>query len=246
MPEPIEAKTDPFGMELPAPEVKQEEDIVEGEDEGEGKKDEPSVSELSKKIGELEALHGTKDENIKAMREKIKSLEKGGKSEGNEGAKEGEDKGETMFAEVKFSKDLTQDERDEMTDTEIKLFDETATLKQGMNKMFEALKAGQGAGAPTDLNTTARMEAMALAGGDKDMANQIIEQFNEFNNEGLDADQIKERIAKASKLVPDFTPAKEQEHKQGSAVKKKGGADAFGTDAIIKEARSVSTGRYSL
>ena len=246
MPEPIEVVKDAFGEVVPVPEEEKNEEGEgeegEGEGEGEDKKKKPvdDVSELNRRIGELQALGGTKDENIKAMREKIKSLEKSR----SEGEKEG-NKEETMFPEVVFSKDLPKEQREEMTDTEIKLFDETATLKQGMNKMFDAIKVGKDT-TQVDINSTARAEALRLAGNDIKIANQIIEQFNDFNNVGLGEEQIIERISKASKLVPDYKPPKEQEKPNGGAVKKKGGSDPYGVDAIVKSAREGSKGNYSL
>lgn len=251
MPEPVEVVKDAFGEVVPAPEGAPEGELADkGEgDKGEGdkgkddKKTDPvaTIAELSKKIGELEALHGTKDTNIEAMRKKIQSLEKnGGKGDKGEG-----DKGETMFPEVIFSKDLPKEQREEMTDTEIKLFDETATLKQSMNKMFDAIKAGKDT-TQVDMNSTARAEALRLAGNDIKMANQIIEQFNEFNNTGLGEEQILERVAKASKLVPDYKPPKEQEKKDGAPVKKNKGDDPYGVNAIVEGARKGATGKYSL
>jgi hypothetical protein len=249
MPEPVEIVKDAFGEVVPAPEGAPEGDDNkdDGDKADEGKDDKKTdpvatIAELSKKIGELEALHGTKDTNIEAMRKKIQSLEKNGvKSEkGDEG-----DKAETMFPQVVFSKDLPKDQLEEMTDTEIKLFDETATLKQGMNKMFEAIKSGKDT-TQVDMNTTARAEALRLASNDIKVANQIIEQFNEFNNTGLGEEQIIERVAKASKLIPDYKPPKEQERKDGGAVKKNKGSDPYGVDAIITESRKGANGKYSL
>lgn len=226
---------------------------------GEAEKPAPStdINELSRKLGEYEATvknldekHREKDENIRAMRETIKRLEKQAK-EGAGGTPSGDGTdAEALFKEVKTSKDLKPEERDDMTETEIKQFDEIAALKQGMNQLFKAVKEGKGkedSGEAADTTEVARSYALEIAGKDSDIANQIIEQYNEFNNEGLTEAQVKARIEKAAKLVPDYKPPKEQTKKHGSPAHGGTDTDPFGTDKIISEVvKSREGNTYSL
>lgn len=249
-----------FGEPLPG----QEEAVQNPAPEGEGgnkEKQTPTqqIAELSRKLGEYEAKEKNwgekekeKDENIRAMREAIKRLEKqvgGGKK-----ADEGGDR-EVLFKEIRTSKDLKAEEKEDMTETELKQFDEIAELKSGMNELFKGIKsirgekADEGDGGKTDHTQTAREHALSIAGGDKDIANQIIESYNEFNNDGLSEEQVKARIEKAAKLVPNYTPPKEQTKKPGSAVKGDGGSgtDPWGVDSIIKDVEeSRKGGSYNL
>ena len=101
-----------------------------------------------------------------------------------------------------------------------------------------------------DLNSEAKAMALELAKDDVELANKIINEFNQFaGNDTLDRAGLKERMEKSAKLVPEFKPAKEQETKRGSTVggnSGKEGKDPFGTDAIVEQANKGSNGTYQL
>lgn len=216
-----------------------------GEDKG-GEKLTPTqqIAELSRKIGEYaekERSWGetqkSKDENIRAMKESIKRLEAqvGNKKEtaGNEGGE-----AEVLFKEIKTSKDLTDEQKEEMTDTEIKQMDEIASLKQGMNNLASLIKKGQGGekkDGQVDIQSTVKETAKELAQGNKELANQIIESVKKFNLEGLGEEDIAARVMEAAKLVPDYKPPKEQTNKGGKPAGGTNNSDPHGVDKVIEE-----------
>lgn len=177
--------------------------------------------------------------------------------------KSGEEEG-ILYKDIKRAKDLTKEEQDEMSATELKQFDEIATLKEGLNNLAKMMQSKE---TPKEEKTEAPVDdgdlnlnkiddfkkeakdiAKEIAGNDIDMANKILKEFNEFaGNDKLDRTQLKERMIKASKLVPEFKPVKEQPTKKGSPVA--GGeaqADPFGIDAIVEGASKGSDGSYAL
>lgn len=261
------AAFNPFGEPIAPP----QDDVAKAGEPGEGAEEgnEPKVSdkvtptqqiaELSRKLGEYEAKDAAKDENIRAMKKALNDARRR-LGEGKQGGEDADKGGaEVLYKEIRTSKDLKQEERDDMTETELKQFDEIAALKQGMNELFKAIKSGQpaksadeGAGEGEgddgdDYATEARAHALELAGGSKDMANLIIEEFNAFNNDGLSKKQILERVEKAAKLVPDYKPPKEQEKKRGAPIKGTPSTDPFGSAAIISEVeQSRKAGSYNL
>ena len=197
---------------------------------------------MSRKLGEFtEKERGwgetqkSKDENIRAMKESIKRLEaQVGKKEG-----EGQDETEALFKEIKTSKDLTAEQKDEMTDTEIKQMDEIASLKQGMNNLATLIKKGQGGekeSGVVDVQGIVKNTAKELAGGNKELANLIIESVKKFNLTDMDEDGIAARVAEAATLVPTYKPAKEQA--SGKGGKAAGGGtetDPYGVDKIVDD-----------
>jgi hypothetical protein len=216
--------------------------------------------EFAEKIGVLTTellaskdLHTKKDADIRAMADKIKALEKN-----NGGAPEGgkEQEGEVPFKEIKTSKDLTEDERDDMTDAEIKALDEMAILKQTINNMAIASSkatANAGAGVETvavDVNATVQAKATELAGGDIAVANQIIEAYKlaNFNTEGLTVEQIQLQVQMATAGVPTYKPKTESSMTPDG--KPAGGGtttDPHGVDAIVAEvAKTKGQESYSL
>jgi hypothetical protein len=244
---------DPFGV--PAP---QEAPVDDKAKDDKGAKDEgkqtpvQQLAQAMKELGELQALHGVKDENIAAMRNKLKEYESGKiKPKGEDGAPPAS---EAMFAEVKTSKDLTKEEREEMTEADIRTFDEMAMMKQGMNKMFEALQNTQKSTETvqeTNVNETVRELALTAAGNDQTLANEIIENFNLFDasvRKGATKEKLAELVTKAALMKSGYKPPKEQGGAGGITPVKNNGAagDPFGTDAIIAEARKGSDGKYTL
>lgn len=228
--------------------------------EGEGADIEkhPVVVALKKQVEDFGKNTSGQGKLIKKLMKQIETLT-GGKG-GEAGAEEG-----VLFKEIKKSKDLTQAERDEMTEAEIKQFDEIATLKEGMNNLAKLVKPkdkeeegeddddedGVGdADKVEDLGKEARSVARELADNDTDMANAILAEFNQFaGNDKLTKTELKERMLKAGKLVPDFKAPKEQPTKKGKTVGAGGkGADKdpFGVDKIVEDATKPNNGNYKL
>jgi hypothetical protein len=214
--------------------------------------DHPAIAALKQQIEDVKKEYGG---NLSGQREVIKNLEAklATIGKGVAGAGEGGEEDPDMpykKDEIKFSKDLTKDEREEMTDTEIKQMDEIAKMKENQNKMYlrskETVAKVEGAKV-NDLNSLVQSTARELAGGDIDVANQIIEQAKMFVLEGLDVEKVKERVAAAAKLTPNYKPPKEQTTRHGAPVKKNSVADdPFGVDKIIAEATKPNNGTYSL
>jgi uncharacterized protein YciI len=250
----------PTPGDAPAPEGEGEKGKG-GEGEGKGKTPTERISELSGLLGEYKQkelgwneTQKSKDENIRNMAKKIEALEKaakGGKGEG-EGAKP-----EALFKDVKRSKDLTAEQREEMTETEIKQMDSIADLQEGMNKMADLVAAGAkkpdegDGGSALDVNGTVQDEAKKLAGNDTAMANQIIESFKllGFNTTDMDEATLRARVATAAKEVSTYKPAKEQS--AGVKGKPAGGTgegdDPYGVDQIVQDAsKSRESGGYGL
>lgn len=255
-----------------APEVEEKGENVFGEDtdapaEAEKKEekkkfeaipeDHPTIVALKSEIEKVGKDKDSMGGNLSAQRDLIKTLEgkvealmKGGKQE-----KEGE--ADVLYKEIKWSKDLTEEEREEMTATEIKQMDMIAEMQTQQNKMYgEMQKKGKDeeGGKVEDLNKTVQAAAKALSKDedgteDTDMANQIIESFKamKFDVTGLSAEEIAKRVAVAASQVPDFKPQKEQGTKKGKTVKKDGDStDPFGVDKIVEEATRPNSGGYAL
>lgn len=237
---PVEAEEVPAEKEGTKETDKEKEGGKKGDDEGEDEEeDDPRVSAL-------EQANRVKDDNIRAMRKRIKELEKNGKDTSK-------DEVDLPYKDIKWSKDLPQDERDSMTEAEIRLMDQLAEMQERVNKDVKAAHAktvedsqkgdeedddddwGEEKLDKSEAKSTARSEALKLAGGDKKIANEILEEYNNFNNDGLTKEQIAERIEKANKLRSDYEPPKEQQKKRGKPAKSSGASDPFGIDKIVEE-----------
>ena len=223
--------------------------------------DHPTIVSLTKQIEDVKReyggnLSGQRDV-IKTLTDKIEALTKGGKAP--EGGKGGEDEGDVLFkkADIKYSKDLTQAERDDMTETEIKQMDEIANLKVAQNKAYSDQRSFTKKTEETkvtDLQSTVKATALELSKGEDgkenlELANQIIESVKQFNLEGLDDKTIKERVASAHKLLPDYKAPKESPTKNGKAVNggQGGTPDEFAAnDKIVEEATTTKGGNYAL
>lgn len=262
---PKEAETDAFGNDNKAPVApKKEEDKGKG-GEGSGKyapipEDHPTISALKQQIEEVKREYGG---NLSGQRDVIKRLESeietlrksGGKGEKGKEGKD-EDNKDLLFKDIKWSKDLTNEEREEMTETEIKQMDEIASMKEAQNVLYAESKKKEKTDETKkveDLNNTVRSTAleMAKAASGKDnteLANQIIEAVKMFNLTGLSEAQVKERVQMAAQHVPTYKAPKEQTNKGGKVVKTEGagGDDPFGVDKIIEEATSGGNGNYAL
>lgn len=265
MPEPVvptpadagaEAEVDAFGADINPPEPPKEEP-KEGEKKKKGTEDSPEIVALKGEVEKIKKEYGT---NLSGQRTVIERLEKeiadlkGGKKDDKGGAPE-----DVLFPadQIKWSKDLTEEQREEMTETEIKQMDELAAMKTAQNKMYSEMRAGkkgEGEKKVEDLNNLVQSTARELSKGkdgaeNTDLANEIIESFKamKFNTEGLSEKEIKERVAIAAGQVPNYKPPKEQPHKRGGAVK--AGTDTddpFGNNKIVEEATKGGDGGYAL
>ncbi len=235
---------------------------VKGKDKaGEEIENHPLVKELR---GQIETIKKEYGGNLSGQRTVIERLEKeiadikkGGKPTG-EGESGGTD-GEVLFKDIKRSKDLTKDERDEMTETEIRQMDQIADMQEAQNKLYAELQK-KGKTEETkqveDLNATVRSTAIELSKGEDgkestELANQIIESFKamKFSTDGLSADDIKKRVEIAAGQVPAYKPPKEQPSNGGKGkVVKKGASetDPFNVDSIVEEATKGQDGDYTL
>lgn len=220
----------------------------------------PAILALTEQLAKLETDKKSMSENLIAQGKLIEDLRKGIHTD-EDGKKSAvvEDKDIPVpykAEDIKFSKDLTDDEKDGMTATEMKLFDELASMKVKANEksiadfkkeqqMVEDNKKEQKV---TDLNGTVRSIALSLVGNDVTKANEIIESAKRFNLEGLDGATLKTRIEDAQKLLPDYKPPKEQVKKVGDAVKvtDNSNEDPFGSSKIIEQAKNRNKGTYSL
>lgn len=221
-----------------------------GEDKKKGDKgddDDTEDDDDNPVVQALKESNKVKDDSIRAMRRRIKELEKGG-------GKASDAEVDLPYKSIQWSKDLSEDERDSMTETEIKQMDQIAEMQQRINddvqKAHDAeVKKAEEADEDDDddwdtgekldkgeAKKFAKSEALKLAGGDKDVANEILQEYNLFNNEGLTDSQIKERLEKANKLRPDYQPPKMQKKKTGKAAKGNAAADPFGVDTIVEQA----------
>jgi hypothetical protein len=251
-----EEKVDAFGSPAEETEEGVNETPEEKKEYNAIPEDHPIIKSLNEQIESLKADKESMGGNLSAQRELIKRMEKekadltgGKKPEGEGQGKEGET---LLYTDIKWSKDLSEDERDEMTDSEIKQMDEIAAMKEAQNKMYAQL---QTVGSTTekvveqkeveDKQSLIKETAMELADNDRDLANKIIENMKQFNLEGLNEGQIKERVANAHKLLPDYKPPKEGSSIKGSPVKS--GSDPFAhNDKVVEEVTKGSSGTYSL
>lgn len=251
MPEPIvgEApKVDAFGEPVKPVEGEGKKDEGgekgEGGKKGDGEKLTPTqqVAELSRQLGEYQNKEKTwgetdasKTENIRNMAAKIDALTK----QAGSGKGAGEGDADVRFKDIKFSKDLTAEEKEEMTDSEIKMTDMIATLQQSLNTIEAKIKKSgetkKEGGDVVDIQGIVKNTAKELASGNKELANQIIESAKQFSMQGLTEEQVVERVASAAKLVSDYKPPKENVSKGGKAAGGGTDADPYGIDKIVDE-----------
>jgi hypothetical protein len=243
-----DAKQAPEGAKESATTVEKEVDI----------ENHPTVVALKQQIEDVKKSMGgnlsAQREIIDGLNKKIKDAEKG----------EGVDEGAHVFdpKTIKRVKDLSKEEQEGMTETEKRLFDENADMKERVNATFAAAnkkesesKEQSEAAKKTEergvhVGKTVQAAAKALAGDDKDMANIIIETFNslKFNTEGLSDEEIAARVATAAGTIKEFKPPKEQPSGgRGKAVEGTGGkSDPYGVDKIIDEASKGTGGGFAL
>jgi hypothetical protein len=231
---------------------------------GEGKEKSNEVVALETKLEEYSKNLSGQNSVIDQLKQKIAVLESGGK--GGEGDGEGGegDKPKVLFEEIKYSKDLPEEQREDMTETEIQLFDANARQQEAMNKMFETIQNSNKQVEDVkveNLNTTAQSEATKLAEeaftanselakDAKELADKILVEFKEFNNENITPEKLQERMKKALNNVSGYTPPKEEVSNKdgGKPAGGKGGndADPFGNQAIVDSVGKKSDGSYAL
>ena len=161
--------------------------------------------------------------------------------------------------DVTYSKDLPKEQRDKMTDNERKLHDDLVKVREQLNtdakSRFDADEAKKKEGFNPDvvlddeIEDVAKEEALVMAKGDRKKANEIIKQFNKFNNSGLTEAQLVERLTDAARLAgvsASRAPKDQTQMKNGKPVKKSA-SDPYGVNAIVD---SVASGgvkqNYSL
>lgn len=218
--------------------------------------DHPIIVGLKNEIEKIKTEYGG---NLSGQREKIKNLEKQIQDYKN-GVGNTEEKGaidpNLPYPEVKFSKDLSDKERELLTDNEIKMMDDLATMKKRENDKYlaELNKTKEVENKKVeDLQSLIKNTAIELSKDETgkerlDIANAIIESAKQFSYEGLSEEQIKERVGNGYKLLPTYTPPKEQINKIGSTItNNKAGENSFAeNDKIIEEANKDSNGAYQL
>jgi hypothetical protein len=198
----------------------------------------PLVVELRKQIDDTKKNYGG---NLIEQRNKIARLEEQIKGLN----KKPEEKPKPLFEKIVRVKDLPKDERDAMTETERRLFDENADMKERLNEMHSTsqtkagddTKTGKDDDADTfDVTKAVQDEAMKLADGNYTKAQELIGKFNslDFDLTKLTAENLAERLASVVALIPDFKPKNEQETGNGGAVKD--GKATTGVDAAVAAA----------
>lgn len=243
-----EIKENVFGQPLDdkgniiVPEVKVE---VKKEEKKEDITTNPLVVELRGQIDALKKESTDKGDNLSRQGKLLKKME--GELEALKTKKTDENK--QVFDNIKFSKDLTKEERDEMTPREIQLMDELAVTQQKINEVA----VDDAPVAPIyDVAKAVQDEAMKLAEGNYIKAQQLIEKFNSLGLDltKIDSDNVSEKVKAVIALVPDFVPKKEQEKVEGGAVKGTSGTDAYGISGVVAaavaEREANSAGNYSL
>lgn len=243
----VEAKEDMFGNGEPliSP-TEEKEPVKEEKKEPVTIKDDPYVKTLEKKIEDYGTNLSGQGKIIKELQAKLSEVK-------DREAKE--DDSSIVFKEIKTSKDLTSEEKEEMTDAEIKQFDVIAELQESVNELAKAKPVAETKDTNLDLDTVddfskeTKAHALKIAGDDVDLANKIINEFNQFaNNEELSRPDLLARIEKSAKLVPDYKAPKEQTTSRGKTVTgvTKADTDGFNTDAVIEQASQGSNGSYPL
>lgn len=213
------------------------------------------MTKMAEELGTLKAnlesstsLHKKKDDDIRAMAEKIKAFEKG-----NGGAPAGgqEQDGDVPFKEIKTSKDLTDDEKDEMTDAEIRSLDEMAVLKQTINQQARDLAKSKGGDGAVDVSQTVKDTALVLGDNDAETANKIIEAFNgaKFNTKDMTADEVQKAVALVAGTITGYKPPKEDSIRPGTGKPAVNGTkeDPYGVNKIVQQvAKQTTSETYQL
>ncbi len=265
-----EAGADPFGIDItkatteenPPEEKKDAPDNEDITDEDVNNVIKKSVEE-SDVVTNLQTKLDDYSKNLKGQNDIITKLENKIAELSNGGKKDTEI--EVLFKEIKTSKDLTQEEREEMTPTEIALMDKNAETQKALNKMYETIalsKKNVEQEKVENLNYSSRMEAgrlameaiktnPTLAQNAEELTDKILLEFREFNNDGITSDVLATRMSKALNNVEGYIPPREQATvPTGGTNPVQAGAgsatDPFGNEVIIAEANANNDGNYKL
>lgn len=215
--------------------------------------DHPTIVALKNQIDAVKNEYGT---NLSGQRTVIQRLE--AEIDKLSKGKPATETVEVLFKpeEIKWSKDLTKEQREEMTDNEIRQMDEIAAMKESQNKLYASVqkeKKAESEPKPVDTAGIVKEEAKEMARGtdgavNTELANQIIEAAKMFSFDGLDEATIRDRVKKAAAHVPDYKPPREQVQKKGKTVDgTKVAEDPFGVDKIVEEVQGKKkSGSYSL
>lgn len=234
----------------------------EGEgDDGEDDEDEDDEIDLEKETDpeKLRKAALRFKDSSKLKSESIKNLRRSRREgriqsqQGQGGTFEAPWKGE----DVTYSKDLSKELRDKMTDNERKLHDDLVKVREQLNTdakgRFDADEAKKKEGFNPDvvlddeIEDLAKEESLVLAKGDRRKANEIIKHFNKFDNKGLTEAQLVERLSDAAKLAGGVTVPKDQESRGKGKPVKKSAADPYGVNAIVDSVASTGVKQtYSL
>jgi hypothetical protein len=271
-----EAQRDAFGQPLKKEEIlpekpgekKQEEQKKEEVDISKDPRVIALLAERDKKIEDQSEQLSGQGKAIREINKKLKAL----------GHKEStvEEKPDLPHKQIKRSKDLTDSERDEKTQDELRLMDQLADAQERENKAAEeahkakvaaAKKAAEDAGGDdeddeddedkkkrgkaSEPKAMIDAEIETLSGGDAEKKRELKEAAKLISFEGL---KTKEEYAArlklaAEKFIPKWTPPKEQVSPSGGKPVEGGGAaadDPHDVMKFVKSARDNSAGGYAL
>ena len=250
---------DAFGQPLEKPELKPvEPPAPKGKTPEFDVATHPTVVKMNEDISNMSHNLSEQGKLIKKRDARILELEKALQNGGGGGERDGDFVPPNK--EIKRSKDLTDDERDDMTTREIEMMDKLADAQDKENKAAEAAHKAASKKKEPEVDkepkdgedTPAKLleaEIEALSGGDAERKRELKEAATLTNFNGLTTkEQIAERLKLgAEKFIPNWQRPKEQQTVMGAAVKTGGGAkDPHNIDQIVREAREGSTGSYLL
>lgn len=246
----------------------------DGEVDEEKIKNHDSYKKLEKEAKEKGENLSKQGKVIEKLQKDIEALKKGGNAHNHESKQF-----DAPYKTIKRSKDLSKEEREEMTISEIQNMDDLADLKENYNKMAKERHDEKNAekvetkeekdeddgeddenkgkvdlldsDSPSkDMAKEVKDIALELSGNDRAMANKIINEFNGFaNNDQLSSKQLRDRLMKAAKIIPEYVAPKEQSiHNDGNTVKTDGKKkeDPFGNSDIVESVTKRSKGNYKL
>lgn len=274
--QPAAGVKDAFGQPLQKeeiiPEVPGEKKQEEKKEDADPTKDPRVLALLKERDDKIEKQSIDLSGQGKAIREINKKLKALGHSE----AGAGDATFEPPHKEIKRSKDLTDSERDEMTQREIQQMDELAAMKDRENKAAEAahkskLEAGKNKGggeeedddeddeaekarkAASEPKALLEVEIETLSSGDPEKKRELREAAKLISFEGL---KTKEEIAArlklaAEKFIPKWTPPREQVSPAGNGAKPVEGGGSAADDPhdvmkFVRQAKQSNRGNFSL
>lgn len=152
--------------------------------------------------------------------------------------------------DIKFVKDLPEEEREDLTDTEKSMMDKVANMEKRENDNFinseksknsDKASAEENKGVSFSVDDVVKAKALELSGGDKEMANNIIQKYNMFDNKGITEADALIRISESVKLVENFKPQEHSKSSTGKTVKPNKTGSSETVDKIMNEENSDGT-----